>query len=185
VELKVEELLLPMAVDQIQVPLAWRLSPYALFAGRHGGGSKGLGLAFLAQRPEERSCSPAVIGGSIRPTPDSLDEGHPLPAASLLRLGVPLQRWSKWCHPRRRCCSRSEIRRNPRGGCVEDLIAFWFSRRVLLAKLQGSVVILFLSGSLLVICAPTVLMAAFSGASAPITVQKKILSLAHLHIWTT
>jgi hypothetical protein len=35
------------------------------------------------------------------------------------------------------------------------------------------VVFLFISGSLLVIFAPTVLMAAFSGASAPITVQKK------------
>jgi hypothetical protein len=39
--------------------------------------------------------------------------------------------------------------------------------------LQGLVVFLFISGSLLVIFAPTVLMAAFSGASAPITVQKK------------
>jgi hypothetical protein len=56
---------------------------------------------------------------------------------------------------------------------VEDLIAFWISCRVLLAKLQGLVVFLFLSGSLLVICAPTVLMAAISGASAPFTVQKK------------
>jgi hypothetical protein len=50
----------------------------------------GLGVAFLAQRAYVRSCSPAVIGGSFRPTPDSLDEGHPLPAASLLRRGVPL-----------------------------------------------------------------------------------------------
>jgi hypothetical protein len=60
---------------------------------------------------------------------------------------------------------------------VEDLIAFRISRRVLLAKLQGLVVILFISGSLHVTFAPTVLMAAFSGASAPITVQKKNYSI--------
>jgi hypothetical protein len=50
VELKVEELLLRLAVGQIQVPLVWRQSLFTLFAGRHGGGSKGLGLALPSWR---------------------------------------------------------------------------------------------------------------------------------------
>jgi hypothetical protein len=50
VELKIEVLLLRLAVGQIQVPLAWRLSPFTLFVGRHGGGSKGLGLALPSWR---------------------------------------------------------------------------------------------------------------------------------------
>jgi hypothetical protein len=45
VELEIEELLHRLAVGQIQVLLVWSLSPFTLFVGRHGGGSKGLGLA--------------------------------------------------------------------------------------------------------------------------------------------
>jgi hypothetical protein len=137
----------------------------------------GLGFVVLAQRASRRSCSPVAIGSASPPSRWTYRmKGICSPLPQLLCLSVPLQHWPKRCYPWRRRSSRSELHRFPGGGWVEDMIALWFSHRVLFVNLQDFVCI-FLSEPLCIVCTDGMNGSIWSGAFARSPFEKKDIVL--------